>query len=381
MLTLDFLRHLAISQVALLGFSTLIYHRDIYLGRLLSLFAICMTCYLTFPLLDLSQNKTAAFLIGRLGFATPAVLWLIAYTFFVDRSRIPLWIWSSIVVYMGLRAIGSIYFYVEPTVPIFSVEYMSFYMAPYLLRLGMCGHMLFLALSGHDNDLVELRRKIRVPFVLILGGVFTLMTIDSSLSLTLHMSTGAPVTMIILERAIEFFIFPATLAVNVLLFRIAFDKFGIISPKDVSISDKSSRHDLDDNDIAIREEAILAMEADKLYAKSGLTIGEFAKYLDVQEYKLRSIINQHLGYTNFSKFLNEYRIREAKVKLLHTKNSIFKIGLDVGYTSLSSFHKAFKESLGVTPKEYRILNRVPSDAAGVSFRPHQPKSRSDSESC
>lgn len=378
MLTLDLLRHLAISQVVLLGFSALIYHRDIYLGKLLALFAICMTCYLAFPLLDLSQNKTAAFVIGRLGFATPAVLWLIAYTFFVDRSRIPLWIWSSIVVYMGLRAIGSIYFYVDPTVPIFSVEYMSFYMAPYLLRLGMCGHMLFLALSGHDHDLVELRRKIRVPFVLILGGIFTLMTIDNSLSLTLHMSKGVPVTIVILERAIEFFIFPATLAINVLLFRITFEIFGVISPKEVSISVKSSRHDLDDKDTAIRDNAILAMEADKLYVRSGLTMGDFAKHLDVQEYKLRSIINQHLGYNNFSHFLNEYRIREAKVKLLNTKDSIFNIGLDVGYTSLSSFHKAFKDSLGVTPKEYRILNRGASKVAGVSFIPLQPKSISDS---
>ena len=374
MVTANLLHHLAISQVFLLGLSALIYNRHIYLGKLLALFAICMICYLAFPLMDLSQSKTASFIIGRLGFATPAVLWLIANTFFIDRHRIPTWIWSTILVYMVLRAIGSIYFFVEPDVPIYSVEYILFYMVPYILRLGMCGHMLFLALSGRDNDLVDLRRKIRVPFILILGGIFALMTVNSIISLTLYMSNGVPVSIIVLERAADFFIFPATLIANLLLFRITFERLGIKSSKDESISG----HALDDKDLVTLRKVILAMETDKLYAKSGLTIVAFAIYLNIQEYKLRSIINQHLGYNNFSSFLNEYRILEAKVKLVNTKDSIFSVGIDVGYSSLSSFHKAFKESLGVTPKEYRILNRVPSDAAGVSFRPHQPKSTSDS---
>jgi AraC-like DNA-binding protein len=358
MFTVEFLRHLAISQVILLGVSALLYHRDSYTGRLLALFAVCMTCYLAFPLMDLSQSKTASFLIGRLGFATPAVIWLIAYALFADNPKVPLWIWSSIAAYMVLRAIGSIYFYVAPTDPFFSIEYFFFYLTPYLLRLGMCAHMIFLALNGRENDLVELRRRARAPFVLILGGFFTLMTIDSAFSLTLEMSTGVPVTLSALQHAIDFLLFPAMLAVNAVLFRITFEKFGGTISKDSAMLAGNHRDELDEKDIAVRDRVLSVMENDKLYTKSGLTIGELAKTIDVQEYKLRSIINRHLGFSNFSHFLNGYRIHEAEQKLLNSSDSIFNIGLDVGYTSLSSFHKAFKEAHGVTPKEFRVLNRT-----------------------
>jgi len=79
-----------------------------------------------------------------------------------------------------------------------------------------------------------------------------------------------------------------------------------------------------------------------------------AKQLREQEYKLRQIINQQLKYNNFSHFLNHYRITEAVRRLQTTNDAISKIGLDVGYTSLSSFHKAFKEQHSVTPREYRV---------------------------
>ncbi len=81
--------------------------------------------------------------------------------------------------------------------------------------------------------------------------------------------------------------------------------------------------------------------------------------MNVQEYKLQSVINRVLKFNNFSQFLNKYRIHEAEQGLLNTDDSIFSIGIDTGYTSLSSFHKAFKENHGTTPKEYRVLNRRP----------------------
>lgn len=357
MLTIEFLRYMAISQVVLLGVSVFIFHRKTYIGKLLALFAICMVCYLAFPLLDLSQNKTASFLIGRLAFATPAVLWLITYAFFIDAPRIPIPVWACIIAYMTLRAIGSIYFYLEPDHPRLSPEFITFYLVPHILRLGMCGHMIFLALSGFDNDLIEVRRRIRVPVVLILGGLFALMTISGSIGLTGQMSEEFLISYSTLQWIADLCIFPVTLSVNILLFRLNFDKFKFAVPEESHAPNRVASEALDAKDFALKEKILASMEQDKLYTRTGLTIGEFAKHLHIQEYKLRQIINHHLNYNNFSHFLNGYRIHEAEHKLVTTNDSIFNIGLDVGYTSLSSFHKAFKEMHGMTPKEFRVLKR------------------------
>ena len=95
------------------------------------------------------------------------------------------------------------------------------------------------------------------------------------------------------------------------------------------------------------------MEEKKLYHESSLTVPALADYMASQEYLVRRAINNHMGYRNFSEFLNHYRIRETAQLLVETKEPITKIGLDVGYTSLSSFYKAFKTKNDVTPKDYR----------------------------
>jgi AraC-like DNA-binding protein len=87
-----------------------------------------------------------------------------------------------------------------------------------------------------------------------------------------------------------------------------------------------------------------------------LTITSLADAMQVREYLLRRFINQKLGYRNFNQFLNEFRVKKA-IEILKDSGEngakISGIALDVGYTSLSSFNKAFKELHGVTPSVYR----------------------------
>ena len=77
-----------------------------------------------------------------------------------------------------------------------------------------------------------------------------------------------------------------------------------------------------------------------------------------QEYNVRRAINVHMQYLNFSDFINHYRVLDAGRRLIETDEPISNIGLDVGYTSLSTFYKAFKEKYAVTPKEYRIRQQI-----------------------
>lgn len=107
------------------------------------------------------------------------------------------------------------------------------------------------------------------------------------------------------------------------------------------------------------EQLRVVMIDQRLYAEMGLTIGRLAKELGIQEYKLRQMINTQLSYRNFSDFLNSYRINETAQRLRDENDKdlpILTIALDVGFRSLSSFNKAFKNTYGQTPTEYRKLN-------------------------
>ncbi|MGI9281209.1 MAG: helix-turn-helix domain-containing protein [Endozoicomonas sp.] len=98
------------------------------------------------------------------------------------------------------------------------------------------------------------------------------------------------------------------------------------------------------------------MEEQHFYQTEGITISDLAEALHTQEYRLRKLINQQLGYRNFNDFLNGYRIHEACQRLSKPEEStipVLTIALDTGFRSLSAFNRAFKERTGITPTQYR----------------------------
>jgi len=104
-------------------------------------------------------------------------------------------------------------------------------------------------------------------------------------------------------------------------------------------------------------DALLRLMADeRVYRKENLTIGTLATKLGIPEYRLRRLINQRLGYRNFNTFLNNHRIAEAKAALADPTQAevpVITIAMDAGFQSLGPFNRAFKETTGVTPSEYR----------------------------
>jgi AraC-like DNA-binding protein len=87
-----------------------------------------------------------------------------------------------------------------------------------------------------------------------------------------------------------------------------------------------------------------------------------AKALGMPDHRLRLLINTHLGYQNFSVFLNRYRIPCAKTILIDQERAILPvltIALELGYGSIGPFNRAFKQTTDFTPSEYRknIQNR------------------------
>lgn len=95
---------------------------------------------------------------------------------------------------------------------------------------------------------------------------------------------------------------------------------------------------------------------EKVYLSSKLNIRSLAKKIKAPEYRVRETIQSEFGFQHFKSFLNHYRIEEAK-KLLQTpdvqETSIYNLAQDVGFGSLASFNRVFKESVGIPPTEFR----------------------------
>ncbi len=102
-------------------------------------------------------------------------------------------------------------------------------------------------------------------------------------------------------------------------------------------------------------ELLTVMKEEKPYLDPNMTVTKLAKRLGVSKEHISQTVNQCF-YMNFNQFLNKYRIEEAKERLKDPKESqyvVFKIALDVGFNSKSTFNTAFKKFTGMNPSQYR----------------------------
>ena len=96
------------------------------------------------------------------------------------------------------------------------------------------------------------------------------------------------------------------------------------------------------------------LEDEKLYLNPDLSLRQLADRLATNTKYLSQVVN-HLAGSNFQYYLNTFRIKEVKAKILNPeyKNlTLFGIALQCGFKNKSTFYKVFKEILGMTPKEY-----------------------------
>ncbi len=116
-----------------------------------------------------------------------------------------------------------------------------------------------------------------------------------------------------------------------------------------------SAHELSPSEIVLKAQLEQTM-TEGFWRTEGLTIATLAARLDTPEHRLRALINRRLGYRNFSAFLNMHRIAEAKAILADRDRvdlPVLTIAMDLGYNSLPTFNRAFRELTGQTPTDFR----------------------------
>ncbi|WP_299245982.1 AraC family transcriptional regulator [uncultured Aquimarina sp.] len=126
-----------------------------------------------------------------------------------------------------------------------------------------------------------------------------------------------------------------------------------------SISDNSSKYQnssLSSEDRNAYAERILQyMEEQKPYLDEDLKQSDLAEALDMNIPQISEVLNVCFR-KNFNSFLNLYRINEVK-KLMknpsYEEYKIVAIGYEAGFKSKTSFNRAFKNLVGLTPSEYR----------------------------
>ena len=206
-----------------------------------------------------------------------------------------------------------------------------------LTSLALMGHLCYKTLKGRSDDLLEARRASRVYFILVIIFVAVAAAIidpmPNEISRTFKIMSIWPAI--------------AWAAYWLLAFNQRSAYFG---------RHAGSGRDLAGRDEALKDKLKTIMQDDEVFRETGLTINSLASRLGVSQHRLRALINQDLGYANFSGYLNTFRIEAVKQAFENPKTShlpILTVAMDCGFKSLSTFNKAFKTLEGVTPTTYR----------------------------
>ncbi|MHB8272342.1 AraC family transcriptional regulator [Bradyrhizobium sp.] len=225
-----------------------------------------------------------------------------------------------------------------------------------LIALGFNALAIGQALTSWSADLVESRRRLRLFIVgtaAIYGAAYAGLQLlpggePPAFASTVNaaiLATIVSVTAALLTRVTGANIFAAAAAAA--------------TTPDITTS--AVRKAADAADLKLVDALDRLMADERIYRHERMTIGTLALKLNVPAYRLRRLINQHLGYRNFNVFLNNYRIEEAKAALSDPTQAdvpVITIAMDAGFQSLGPFNRAFKTTTGVTPTEYRRINQA-----------------------
>lgn len=105
-------------------------------------------------------------------------------------------------------------------------------------------------------------------------------------------------------------------------------------------------------------------ELDKLiisnqwFLKPRLTLSDVSDLSGLQTRDISRAINL-VTNKSFNEYINNYRVDFVCSRLVkNTQKSLSDIASDAGFSSKASFNKVFKHTSGLTPSEYKALNRV-----------------------
>lgn len=283
--------------------------------------------------------------------ATPGLFMLYCYEVFQDSKRIPLLLVVLLLVELLLDHLSyrsfrpSIFLAVQA-----DSSFSQFLLGPVpdFMQLFFAACAIYWTARGWSSDLVETRRFMRW---VILGGlgvlIFGVVFMENYL-----LSTASP-WYAPMQTAIVYSVALLTFLMLLSLLRVDYVSFDKVVRKVTPFVPTDHGAEILLADVKRFRQIF---DEGRVYREHGLTIAELAAKLGLPEYRLRSLINKHLGYRNFNALLHEYRLRDASSMLADAGQRhlpVLTIALTVGYQSITPFNNAFRQSKGLTPTEFR----------------------------
>lgn len=92
------------------------------------------------------------------------------------------------------------------------------------------------------------------------------------------------------------------------------------------------------------------------YTDPNLSMASLSELFDMSESTMSRFFKAHMGVT-FSTYLENMRLTEAETLLTSTDLSVKDISAMIGYTTPTTFYKAFRRKWGVSPSTHRDVSR------------------------
>lgn len=310
--------------------------RHLRVGQVFILLLFSATAYLVAPLTPPEWRWLAA----DLQTAAPGLIWVLCQLIFAPQPRFRS-VWGLMALYSFLAPAIA-----KPLLAGGEASPVAFFFG---LKLGqwfeyvVVLHGLHYIVRYWREDLVESRRRARLVFLIIVSGSVGLATISLNFGLFHDYSRGIIVS----------------LATITALLAMVSGREGIL---ELTPQTPHSQADAEKPAIELTPEpadssdliALKQLMEGGFYTREKLTLKKLAESLQIPEYRVRKLINKTLGYRNFNDYINRLRIEDAAKRLLSEPDTpVLNISLDVGYRTLSSFNRAFREIKDTTPTQFR----------------------------
>jgi len=107
------------------------------------------------------------------------------------------------------------------------------------------------------------------------------------------------------------------------------------------------------------------MDEAQPYLNESLTLNELASGINLSDKRLSELLNKHLD-TNFYDFVNSYRIRAFKEKVVdesYAHLTLLALAYESGFKSKTSFNRVFKQRTGLSPSQYKKAHSTRYESA------------------
>ena len=287
----------------------------------------------------------------------PGVFLFLSHSLLRDGKRLPKTLIVLFLVQLLLEE--PIHFVVGPGFP---AERLLTEILPTMLQSVFLGWAIFWIVVEWPSDLIDARRGLRFLFLLIVGVNMLL--------------AGLLQRIVVPQSEIEnYFVHMLLMTINTLLVCVVLvrtlssDSARLLQPP--TEDPESARIELTSREGLLRRvsaqggaesaryvDSLLQLLNDEyVYRRPKISIRSLADEIGLPEYRLRRLIHEQLGFRNFNAFMHHYRIREACEMLSdpgQARTPILTIALTVGYQSINTFNRAFREIIGETPSDFRL---------------------------